>query len=66
MSERLTDGQRIVLLAAATGVRKGVMPGSLWRNFDQLEKRGLIQPHGMYMLYVATDTGREILKRIDT
>lgn len=60
---KLTAGQRDVLSAAARqeGTRKG-RPGSLWRNFDQLERRGLIVCHG-FGLYHITDIGRAALAK---
>lgn len=63
MSERnLTRGQLIVLQAACRpeGVSKGITAGQLWRNFDQLERRGLISLRN-WGLYVATERGRKIV-----
>lgn len=54
----LTDGQFLVLQAAqrVSGVSKGSVPGSMWRNLDQLERRGLIERRG-FGDYFATGSG---------
>lgn len=55
----VTEGQFTVLAHAAhpDGIRKSQMPGHMWRNFDQLEKRGLIT-RNMLGVYRPTDLYR--------
>lgn len=62
MTERLTAGQLSVLRIAVglDGITKGRLPGSYWRNVDQLEKRGLLTRNGGYV-YRATESGHDAL-----
>lgn len=62
---KLTTGQITVLRAAAkeTGVSKANASGRYWRNFDQLEMRGLIERRGI--VYVVTDAGLDALRIVD-
>lgn len=66
---RLTKGQLEMLEAAAKpgGITKGaVLDSSLWRNLDQLERRGfVVQSFGevRYKAYLATEAGRRLLPR---
>ena len=61
VTSKLTEGQKAVLVAAAraSGVTKGSMPGRFWRNFDQLERRGLISLRN-WGVYVATNRGYKL------
>jgi hypothetical protein len=61
--ERLTDGQLTVLRTAIEWgcVEKSRLLGSLWRNFDQLERRGLLTRNGGYV-YRATERGLEAFR----
>lgn len=60
--QRLTAGQVSALRASAreTGASKAQASGRLWRNFDQLETRGLIERRGI--VYVATEAGLTALR----
>lgn len=63
MSERLTERQRRVLSFAVecNGIIKSNFPrSSYWRNFDQLERRGLLDRRGGY-IYYATDRAKAAL-----
>lgn len=62
---KLTNGQLAVLESASRtgGIRKGATPGSLWRNFDQLEVRCLIKRLSAGD-YVVTDLGAATVRKI--
>ena len=57
----MTEGQRKVIDAAASfGASKGNFHGKYWRNFDQLERQGLIRRQTYTGFYFLTDAGAAI------
>ena len=64
----LTERQRELLVAAepqrgrtVTVIYKSGWPGTYWRSFDQLERRGLLELRTSGR-YIITDAGRDALK----
>lgn len=65
MTDRFTAGQLKVLEAAGRfGASKGNMHGGLWRNFDQLELKGLIARGNFTGFYHLTDAGAAAWDRL--
>jgi hypothetical protein len=59
--KRITENQMKVLSAAASyGASKGNFHGKYWRNFDQLERRGLIARQQFTGFYRLTDAGKTL------
>jgi len=62
-TQKLTSGQLSVLRACARpeGTHLGEAYSRLWRNFDQLERRCLIEQIGV--VYITTAAGNDLLAR---
>lgn len=59
MTDKFTARRLEVLNAAADlGASKGNFHRRYWRNFDQLERQGLIQRQAFTGFYRLTDAGR--------
>lgn len=62
---KFTKGQGLVMEAAASyGASKGNFHGKYWRNFDQLERKGLIRRGTYTGFYHLTDKGKETVHAI--